>query len=432
MSESKQLNSTSDISNRKRYYALGLLTLVYAFNFVDRQILVILQEAIKQDLGLMDWQLGLLSGFAFALLYVLAGVPIARLADRGVRRNIIAYSILTWSAFTAVCGAALNFWQLLLARMGVGIGEAGCSPPAHSIITDLFKQQSRATALAVYNTGISLGVFIGFLLGGWINEFYGWRWAFVVAAAPGLLFALLVRFTLPEPTRGMSEDKPVEVSEAPPVKEVIKLLWSRRSLRHIALAAGLHAFVNYGLTGWIAPFLIRVHEVGTGDLANWLAPIVAIPSALGAIVGGYLCDRFGRKDVKWYVFIPAICTLVALPIQFVFYFHGDFRIGLLIFAIPIFLNATYLAPTFAMVHGLVSLRMRAVASSILFLVINLIGLGLGPLITGIFSDIFTAQWGTKEGIRWALVVVSLVNIWAAGHYFWTAKTLRQDLDRAPT
>lgn len=424
-------NKNLTITPARRNYALGLLTLVYAFNFVDRQILVILQESIKQDLGLMDWQLGLLSGFAFALLYVVAGVPIARLADRGVRRNIIAYSILVWSGMTAICGAAANFWQLLLARMGVGIGEAGCSPPAHSIISDLFKLESRATALAIYNTGISLGVFIGFLIGGWINVLFGWRWAFVLAAAPGLLLAILVRFTLPEPTRGMSEAKPVEVAEAPPVNEVVKLLWSRRSLRHIALAAGLHAFVNYGLTGWIAPFLIRVHEVGTGELANWLAPIVAIPSALGALFGGYLCDRLGKKNVKWYVFIPAICTLVALPLQYIFYFHNDFRIGLLIFAIPIFLNATYLAPTFAMVHGLVSLRMRAVASSILFLVINLIGLGLGPLVTGILSDIFTAEWGTKEGIRWALIVVSLINIWAAGHYFWTAKTLQKDLDEAP-
>ncbi len=431
MQTDQESNSQPQLKPATRYYALGLLTIVYAFNFVDRQILVILQEAIKQDLNLMDWQLGLLSGFAFALLYVVAGVPIARLADRGVRRNIIAYSIVVWSSMTAVCGAAGNFWQLLLARMGVGIGEAGCSPPAHSIITDLFRQKSRATALAIYNTGISLGVFIGFMMGGWINEIYGWRWAFVLAAAPGLILALLVRFTLPEPPRGMSEEKPVEVSEAPPVNEVVKLLWSRRSLRHIALAAGLHAFVNYGLTGWIAPFLIRVHEIGTGDLANWLAPIVAIPSALGALVGGYLCDKYGKRDVKWYVFIPAICTLIALPIQFVFYYQTDFRVGLLIFAIPIFLNATYLAPTFAMVHGLVSLRMRAVASSILFLVINLIGLGLGPLVTGILSDIFTAQWGTKEGIRWALMIVSLVNIWAAGHYFWTAKTLKKDLADAP-
>ncbi len=423
--------SSASISDARRYYALGLLTVVYAFNFIDRQILVILQEAIKADLGLMDWQLGLLSGFAFALLYVIAGVPIARLADRGNRRNIIAASIAVWSTMTALCGAATSFFQLLLARMGVGIGEAGCSPPAHSIITDLFKLESRATALAVYNTGISAGVFVGFLLGGWINEFFGWRWAFIIAAAPGILLTLLVRFTLPEPERGMSEDKPVAAAEAPPVMAVAKLLWSRKSLRHISLAAGLHAFVNYGLTGWIAPFLIRVHEVGTGELANWLAPIIAIPSALGALVGGYLCDKYGKSNVNWYVFIPAICTLVALPIQYVFYFHGDFRIGLLIFAIPIFLNATYLAPTFAMVHGLVSLRMRAVASSILFLVINLIGLGLGPLFTGILSDIFTASWGTKEGIRWALAIVSLVNIWAAAHYFLTARTLKQDLANAP-
>ena len=201
----RQKMADAGYSKGYRYYALGLLTVVYIFNFIDRQIVVILQESIKQDLGLMDWQLGLLSGFAFAVFYVTMGVPIARLADTGNRRNVISISLALWSAMTALCGTVGSFWQLLLARIGVGVGEAGCSPPAHSIISDLYPPAERATALSTYNMGINFGVFIGFLAGGWINEYLGWRWAFIAVGLPGVLFAVFVRFTLREPPRGLSE-----------------------------------------------------------------------------------------------------------------------------------------------------------------------------------------------------------------------------------
>ena len=247
-----------------RYYALGLLTVVYVFNFIDRQIVVILQESIKQDLGLMDWQLGMLSGFAFAVFYVIMGIPIARIADKGSRRNVISVSLALWSVMTALCGFVGNFWQLLLARIGVGVGEAGCSPPAHSIISDMFPVQQRATALSTYNMGINFGVLIGFLAGGWINEYLGWRQAFIFVGIPGVLFAVFVRLTLKEPPRGMSEVKPVS-TEAPDLSDVFRLLWDRVSFRHMVMAAGLHAFVSYGVGGWMAPFLQRVHELGSGD-----------------------------------------------------------------------------------------------------------------------------------------------------------------------
>ncbi len=413
-----------------RYYALGLLTVVYVFNFIDRQIVVILQESIKADLGLMDWQLGMLSGFAFAVFYVTMGVPIARIADKGVRRNVIAFSLALWSAMTALCGTVSSFWQLLLARIGVGVGEAGCSPPAHSIISDLFPVEQRATALSVYNMGINIGVFIGFLAGGWINEFLGWRWAFITVGVPGILFAVWVRFTLKEPPRGLSEKKLVD-NEPPPLMNVFKLLWDRVSFRHMAMAAGLHAFVSYGVGGWMAPFLQRVHELGSGETANWLAPIAALPAAVGAFLGGYLCDRYGREDARMYIWIPAGAIIAALPFQLAAYFIADHRVAMLVYAIPVLLNACYLGPMLAMTHGLVSLRMRAVASSVLFLVLNFIGLGLGPLVTGILSDVFGAQIGAGEGLRWALVIVTLTNVWAAVHYFWAARTLREDLARAP-
>ena len=238
--------ASEGFSKAYRYYILGILTIVYVFNFIDRQILVILQESIKEDLDLSDAQLGLLSGFAFAIFYVTVGIQIARWADRGNRRTIISLAIGLWSAMTAVCGLVQNYWQLLGARIGVGVGEAGGSPPAHSMISDMFPPHERATALSIYNLGIPFGVFVGFLAGGWINELLGWRYAFFAVGIPGVIFALIVRGTVREPPRGMSE-KVDRVADAPPVGDVIRMLWSRRSFRHMSIAAGLHAFVGYGV-----------------------------------------------------------------------------------------------------------------------------------------------------------------------------------------
>jgi len=245
-----------------------------------------------------------------------------------------------------------------------------------------------------------------------------------------LLFAVFVRLSLREPPRGMSETKKVS-ADAPPLMDVFKLLWNRRSFRHMSMAAGLHAFVSYGVGGWMAPFLQRVHDLQSGDTANWLAPVSAIPAALGAFLGGYLCDRFGQNDARLYIWIPACAIVVALPFQLAVYFMTDYRAAMLVYTIPVLLNATYLGPMLAMTHGLVSLRMRAVASSVLFVVLNFIGLGLGPLVTGILSDVLTAEYGVSAGIQWALAIVTVINIWAALHYIAAAPHLRGDLARAP-
>ena len=220
-------------SPKTAYYALGLLTVVYSFNFIDRQLLAILQESIKADLSLSDSQLGLLTGFAFAVFYVTAGIPIARWADHSNRRNIVALALFLWSFMTALSGLAQNYIQLLLARIGVGVGEAGGSPPSHSIISDIFPAGKRASALGFYSTGVSFGILFGFLFGGWLNEFFGWRVAFFVVGAPGIALALLVRHSLREPLRGMAEQRTVS-SEAVTIRQVITLLWSRLSFRHLA------------------------------------------------------------------------------------------------------------------------------------------------------------------------------------------------------
>ena len=413
-----------------RYYALGILTVVYTFNFVDRQILAILQESIKADLGLMDWQLGLLSGVAFAIFYVTVGIPIARWADQANRRNIVSMAIATWSFMTALSGFAQNFVHLLLARIGVAVGEAGGSPPAHSIISDIFPPHQRATALSIYSTGVYFGILLGFLIGGWVNDFYSWRIVFFVVGIPGILWALVVRFTLIEPPRGQSENLS-NVLDAPPIVEVFQLLWSRKSFRHMSVASGLHSFVGYGVGHWIASFFIRTYDLtSTGELATWLGLIVGFAGGAGTFLGGYLTDKCGRHDRRWYLWIPGLAVLLSVPFALVVYYLNSYYLALCVFIIPQFLGAMFLGPTIAMTHGIVSLRMRALASSILFFVLNLIGLGLGPLLIGILSDLLTPTFG-REALKYALMMVVFIYVWAAFHYRQAAKTIEEDLDNAP-
>ena len=249
-----------------RYFVLGVLTLVYALNFVDRQLLVILQEQIKLELVLSDTQLGLLSGLSFAIFYVVCGIPIARWADKGVRRNIIALSLTVWSGMTAVSGLSQNYIHLLLARIGVGVGEAGGSPPAHSMISDIFPEKERATALSVYSIGIYIGILTGFALGGFIAEAFGWRMAFFVVGVPGIVVALFLRFAVAEPIRGWSEKRETEAGDKPTFFTVLKFLWSRKTFRNLALAGSLQAMVIYAIGNWLPSFFLRYHEIG---LASW-------------------------------------------------------------------------------------------------------------------------------------------------------------------
>ncbi len=413
-----------------RWYALAVLTMVYVFSFIDRQILVILQESIKADLDLSDTQLGLLSGISFALFYVVLGIPIARYADRGNRRNVVAIAIALWSAMTALSGAAQNFVHLLLARIGVAVGEAGGSPPSHSMISDMFPPQQRATALSIYSTGINFGILLGFIISGWVNDWLGWRWVFVIIGVPGIAWALVVRLTLSEPPRGYAE-KLAQVADAPPIKDTLMLLWSRKSFRHLSLAAGLHAFVGYGVGQWIASFFIRTYALTTtGELATWLGLISGTAGAAGTFLGGYLCDKFGVRDKRWYVFLPAAATVIAVPFYLAVYMLDSYYMALSMYVMPIFFGAMYLGPTIALTHGIVSVRMRALASAILFFVLNLVGLGLGPLVTGMVSDLLAPRFG-GQSLRYALALMSIVYIWSTFHYLMAARTIREDLANSP-
>ncbi|MEQ9143034.1 MAG: MFS transporter [Parvibaculaceae bacterium] len=419
------LSAVNQRAHAARHFALALLVVVYTFNFIDRQILSILIEPIKLELGLNDSQMGLLTGFAFALFYATLGIPIARYADRGNRRNLIAAALGIWSLFTALSGLALNFWHLLIARIGVGVGEAGCSPPAHSLISDLYPASQRATALGIYSLGIPVGIMFGLFAGGWINELFGWRMAFFVVGIPGILLAILVRFMIREPERGMAEGR-VAAAEQPSISETLAYLWKKPSFRHLAFAAALTSFVGYGVVTWVPTFLIRSYGMGTGEIGTWFGLILGIPGGIGIALGGYLADKLGERDTRWYLWTTAVALLIATPFSIAIYLSTTASFALMAMIIPILLGNFYQATTFSQTQGLVELRMRAVAAGILLFIINIIGLGLGPTFVGVLTDILRPSFG-DEALRYSLLIFTFVNLWAAFHYFVAGRHLKNDL-----
>jgi len=428
MTKNTETVSEGAFSPAYRYYALGLLVVVYVFNFIDRSILGILVEPIKQDLGVNDTMMGFLGGIAFATFYTFLGIPIARLSDKGSRRNVLTVCLALWSGATALCGLAANFFHLLFARIGVAVGEAGASPASHSMISDMFPPDRRATALGIYALGIPIGTMLGNLSGGWINEAFDWRTAFFVVGLPGVLLAVIVRLTLREPPRGAAEAIEVTNDDAPPVKEVFKYLWARRSFRLISLGAGLHAFVGYGVGYWIPAMFSRSHGYGTSDMGIALF-YLGFASIAGTFLGGYLGDRMAGRDVRWYVWLPGLATMISVPFS-AYVYLSDFPFAALwVLAIPYFFGAYYLAPTFSLAQGMVGLRMRALASSIILFVANIIGLGLGPQFTGIASDVLfvTTDLG-QDSLRWALVLSLIFNVISALLYLGAGRTLKEDLE----
>jgi predicted MFS family arabinose efflux permease len=408
-----------------RNYVLAMLTLVYVFNFIDRQLLVILQESIKKDLQLSDTQLGLLSGFTFAIFYVTMGIPIARLADQRNRRNIVAISLGLWSVMTAFSGLARNFFQLLMARIGVGVGEAGGSPPAHAMISDYFKPEHRATALSIYSTGIYFGMMFGFVMGGYLNENLGWRVAFFVLGIPGVLFSLLFYFTVKEPRRGATD---VDASGQPDhsLKDVLGILFSKKTFIFLGLATGLHAFCIYGIFNWAPSFLARLHGMSNSDIGVSLGFILGIGGAIGSFAGGYLSDRLGRKDRRWYLKMPATAIIISIPFVVGALFIPNAIASQICFGIASSIYSMYLGPSIAVAHQLVPASMRALTSAILFLVLNLIGLGFGPLVVGMLSDALTPSLGI-EALRWAMAALVVVSTTAVLLFFAAARNIESDV-----
>ena len=425
------------VSPARARYALGLLLVVYIFNFIDRQILSILLEDIKQDIDLSDAQLGWLGGIAFAVFYTFAGIPIARWADVGSRRFIIVLGLTTWSVMTAVTGRATSFMGLLAARVGVGVGEAAGSPPSHSLITDYFPLSQRARALSIYSLGIYIGGALGTLVGGWVGQYFGWRMAFLAVGLPGVALAILVQLTLPEPRliarkRGAHLGATAAVAprsaESSPLA-VIRYMISRRSFVHLSMAGALHAFVGYGVALFNPAFFIRSHGFQTAELSSYLF-VIGLTGACGVFFGGWCVDKLGDRDKRWAMWIPAVSTAFGVPLGATLYLlpNGYAALGMLVPAS--ILGAMYLGPTFAMTQSIAKPNMRALASAVLLFIINLIGLGLGPWALGALSDGLAPRFGS-ESLRYALVIVVIIgNIWSTLHYMLAARTLREDLARS--
>ena len=411
----------------RRRYVVSLLTVIYVLNLVDRQILSILQQSIKVDLGLSDAQLGLLTGFAFATFYVLAGIPIARWADRGTRRTIIALAVGTWSLMTALCGLAQNYAQLFAARVGVGVGEAGCSPPAHSMISDLYPPRERASALSIYNSGIYLGVLFGFLFGGILNDVLGWRYALISIGLPGVFLSILVLMTVPEPLRGRSDRPGQADTEVLPFKLVLAYLWAKKSTRYVAVGGGLSAFCAYSVMNWMAPYMMRIHEMPASELGAWLALSVGVFGGIGTVGSGFLADRLGRRDSRWYIWMPGLAMALSAPLYLItFNMQGSIP-TLLVLCLPMCLSNVFATLSIYMIHGVAEPRMRATGSALYFLIANFIGLGLGPLTIGIFSDLLAANYGV-ESIRYSMLfIIPPVSLLAGLIFLSGARHLRQDL-----
>ncbi len=415
-----------------RRTAMFFLTFALTLNFVDRQIVNILAEPIRQELGLADWQIGLMSGLAFALLYSFAGIPIARWADRGNRPKIMALSVLVWSGFTIACSFARNFPLLLAGRVGVGIGEAGLTPAANSLILDYYPPERRASALSIYYLGVPLGTLAGMALGGLVADAYGWRTAFLVAGLPGLLIAPILLLVLREPRTA----RPILLQSAPlGAFATVKALWAIRTYRLVVLATAIQAAVGYGFGPFIASFFVRNHgpEIAalaaragigvSGFLGLTLGLSTGLAGAAGVWLGGLLADRYGRSDVRAYVTVPALASLATLPCYAVIFSVESGVLALAGLALPNMLAAMWMGPIHSTQQSVSPLEMRSGATALFLLVLNFIGIGLGPLFVGTASDAISWYFNQDSGssLRAALIMTSLITPLAA-LLFWRART----------
>ena len=402
-------------TNRYRYYVLALLTLGYVFNFVDRQVMTILIEPIKMEFGASDTQMGLLSGLAFALFYATLGIPVARLADRWSRRNVLAISMTTWSAVTALCATATGFWHLLLLRIGVGIGEAGGTPPSQSLLADYFPPEKRAFAQGILATAPNIGILVGLFGGALIAEAYGWRSVFLVFGIPGILLAILIQLTIKEPLKVTASAS----EEGAGLFSTLGNIFRLPSFAHIMVGVGFTGIAGYGLGVWSPSFLVRVHNMSLVDAGLYLGLIGVFGGGLGTISSGLLVDRLARRDKRWQLWLPAIGIFLALPTQLAFLLWpaehrlvmGDVDVpfALVFMALSAVFASFWIAPSYAAVQNLVPQCWRTQASALMLLAINLLGMGLGPLLVGMLSDLLSqfgdssVRYGLSIGVSLSLV-----------------------------
>ena len=405
------------------WYVLGMLVFAYTLHWIDRYLFIITMESIKQDLDISDTQLGLLSGLAFSLVYSISGMFLARFSDLGSRRLIIACGVGLWSIMTAACGLAHSFWHLFIARFGVGIGESSSSPPAHSLISDYFTQKKRATALAIYGLGLYFGLSTGLSVGGWLNEYYGWRIAFFAAGIPGVFFALLFSLTVREPLRGHADHGNIDANHYS-VKEVTRFMLKKRSFVAYVLGSGIFVFGGNSIDSWAAVFLMRVHGMGSAEVGAKIGAIGGIAGIVGTMVFAVIADRLSTRDLRWYLWVSAIGGTLCVPASLLFLFtDGDMMF--VYYFIGIMFGASYMAPTFAITQRIMPLRMRAVSSAVILLSYNLVGMAAGNFTTGLLSDLLAPVYH-EESIRYALALATMVALIGFGLTIYGANHLKRD------
>lgn len=423
------MTATSTLPARgvgSRGWTLGVLTSVYLVNFIDRQILPILLPQIKAEFALSDTMLGLLVGPTFAFFYAGMGLPLALLADRVNRRNLIAVSLGLFSAMTIACGLAVQFWQLALARILTGVGEAGTGPASQAMITDLYPPERRGRAQAVYATGVNLGVLVAFAAGGAIAQFYGWRTAFLFAGLPGLLMVVVLLATVRDPARGGHEGDTTLPTAAPSLGAVLRILWASRAFRWIALGACTTCFTGYALGAFFPSFLSRSHSLSPSQIGLTMALIMGIGGGLATYVAGSIADRRGRGDLRWYVYVPAIAAALPLPFAPICFLSDDLAITLIAAIVPLSLTAAFIGPTIAVIQQLVPVQSRATAIAILILIDNLVGLGLGPQFVGVMSDAWRPVLG-DDSLRWAMVTATIGSMVSIVGYLMAARHIRAEV-----
>jgi len=424
------------ISRPHTHYALGLLTITYVFNFLDRQLLAILVEPIKAEFGVSDTLMGLLYGFAFALFYGTLAIPVAALADRSIRRNILAWAAAIWSLMTVFCGFVTAFWQLLIVRIGVAVGEAGGVPPSQSMVADYYEPDKRAMAMAIFSSATFIGTILALVGGAYVAQNFGWRMAFIVVGAPGLLLALLIRFTLKEPPRGAFDRGDVTEPTQDNILNAMAKMWKLSAMRLTIMGCACAGMAGYGIGYWTPSFLIRVYGMNLLEAGTMVGLVGASIGLIGSLFGGWLCDHLSRIDQKWRLLVPALSLLLSLPLMSLFFIwpeNQQFQFAgltmpsaIAIYAAAGFVGSWWAAPTYVVVQALVAPGQRTLACAVLLLFMNLIGFGLGPVLIGIVSDALMPAFGT-EAIRYALLIGMVTYIAGIVFYYLASRVYADQL-----
>ncbi len=422
----------SELPHSRAYicYVLGLLALVNVFNYMDRFVFSVLMELLKKDFDVLDTQLGALTGFAFALTYAIFGFLFARWADRGSRVNILSMAMGIWSLATVLCGLAWNFVSLFFARVAVGFGEAGGIPSTHSLISDYFRPERRATAMAIVTAGTFVGIALGNTLGGYIGENFGWRMAFVLAGAPGLLFAVVLKLTLREPPRQTAKSQHIGEGDVPFVT-VLKTLFSRPAYAHLVLAVTIAVFASIASIQWAPAFFMRSHGLTLTQVGAVTGFVNGVGQVVALIIGGVLADRLARRDLRWQLWAPGIGMILSLPFFAAAYLAESWILAAFMFLLAGLAAGAVTGPLYAAIQSLANADMRAMAVAVIMFAASILGYGMGPLVIGVLSDYFSTEYG-QDGLRYALLSSLAFSIWGAIHIHYAARHFLADAADAAT